>query len=437
MSRAPKDTRRWRGAQFVHCDTDNLVTLGELCATDGLITSLTKPTDAPAFDLTGKVVVPGFVQTHIHLVQTLFRGLADDLALMDWLRNRIWPLEASHDEESVYWSARLGLTELLLGGTTAILDMATVQHTDAVFRAAEECGIRLHCGSAMMDRENEAGLWQSTDRCLADACALADKWHGRGKLKYAFAPRFVPSCTEELLTQTRDMARARGCLIHTHSSENVDELALVRELTGRENVEYLHDIGLTGPDVVLAHCVHLSSKEMALLASTGTRVVHCPSSNLKLSSGYAPIPEMVDQGVHVSLGADGAPCNNRLDIFQEMRLAALIHKPRAGATALPARQVLRFATKHGAEALGHARGGQLAETYDADFVVLDPDTPATTGGTEPHGMVVYAMSPANVREVWIGGERVVADGHVVAWDTQETITEARKALDRVIRRAGL
>ena len=437
MHRAPPKPLRWRGARFVHCDDAYTVTLGELAAAGGRITSLTTPSDHPARELAGKIVVPGFVQTHVHLVQTLFRGLADDLALLDWLRTRIWPLEAAHDEDSVYWSARLGLTELLLGGTTAILDMATVHHTDSVFRAAEECGMRMHCGAAMMDRENEAGLWQPTDRCLQDACALADRWHRRGRLRYAFAPRFVPSCTEALLTQTRDEARSRGCLIHTHSSENPEELGLVRALTGRENVEYLHDIGLTGPDVVLAHCVHLTDKEIQTLASSHTRVAHCPSSNLKLASGLAPVPEMHDAGVHVSLGADGAPCNNRLDIFQEMRLAALIQKPRCGATTLPAREVLRFATRHGAEALGHHEGGLLAADHDADLVILNPDTPATTGGTEPHGLVVYAMSPANVQEVWISGEPVVAEGRVLAWDTQETIVEARKALDRVIKRAGL
>jgi len=437
MAHAPPQPMLWRGARFVHCDGAGTVTLGDLAASGGKITSLTAPTEHNARDLDGKIVVPGFVQTHIHLVQTLFRGLADDLALLDWLRTRIWPLEAAPDEDSVYWSARLGLTELLLGGTTAILDMATVHHTDAVFRAAEECGMRLHCGAAMMDRENEAGLWQPTEACLQDACALADRWHGKGRLKYAFAPRFVPSCTEALLTQTRDEARARGCLIHTHSSENPEELGLVRALTGRENVEYLHDIGLTGPDVVLAHCIHLTNKEIGLLANTGTRVVHCPSSNLKLASGLCPVPELHHAGVHVSLGADGAPCNNRLDIFQEMRLAALIHKPRCGATALPAPQILRFATRHGAEALGHDHAGLLAPDHDADLVILDPDTPATTGGTEPHGLIVYAMSPANVREVWIGGEQVVDKGQVLAWDTQETIVEARRALDRVIRRAGI
>ncbi|MCP4810487.1 MAG: amidohydrolase family protein [Proteobacteria bacterium] len=405
---------------------------------DGVIVEV-----GPALEPGGAEVVhvpgwlaPGFVQTHIHLVQTLFRGLADDLLLLDWLRTRIWPLEAAHDHDSTYWSARLGLTELLLGGTTSFLDMATVRHTDAVFQACEEAGVRAFVGRAMMDRPNEAGLSQSTEESLQGACDEADRFHGQGRLRYAFAPRFVPSCSSELLEQVAVEARKRGCLIHTHASENADEVALVRELTGRDNVVHLHERGLSGPDVCLAHCIHLTDEEEQLLADTGTRLLHCPSSNLKLGSGLARIPELIERGVHVSIGADGAPCNNRLDMFTEMRLAALIQKPRLGPTVMPAAQVLGLATRNGAEALG-LEAGVIEPGKVADFIVLSPDEVNVLPSPDPASAIVYAMTPSSVREVWIGGERMVHEGRVGGWDPEETRAGVRQAIERVARRAGL
>ena len=428
-----------QGATLLTCSPDNqIIEDGSLLIGSGRILALNEPPPpgVPIRDVRGKVLTPGFVQAHVHLVQTLFRGMADDLALLDWLRLRIWPLERAHDAESVYWSARLGLTELLLGGTTAILDMATVHHTDAVFRAAEEAGLRAFIGNAMMDRDNEAGLGTTTAANLDEAERLRARWDRQGRLRFAYAPRFVPSCSDELLRETARLARQHGCLIHTHASENRDEVAMVRRMTGMENVEYLHAVGLTGPDVVLAHCIHLTEAEIALLAQTDTTLTHCPGSNCKLASGLAQVPELRARGVRWALGADGAPCNNRLDIFAEMRLAALLQKPRLGAEAAPARDVLQMATADGAKALG-LDAGQLAVGRAADLVLLEPDLPHSFGGGPVDSKVVYSMTPVNVRSVWVGGEEVVSEGRVRGWDTAETIREARLALQRVRERAGL
>lgn len=383
-------------------------------------------------DCRGRWIAPGFVQPHMHLVQTLFRGLADDLALMDWLAGRIWPLERAHDVDSVYASARLGVSELLLGGTTSILDMATVSHTDAVFEAAAEAGMRLWCGSAMMDRDNLAGLGTTTDVAMRTANDLADRWHGRGLARYAYAPRFVPSCSDALLDAVAVEARRRGCLIHSHASENRDEVALVRELTGQDNIHHLHAHGLSGPDVVLAHCIHLSESEVESLALTRTRVAHCPSSNQKLASGLCAVPELLARGVHVSLAADGAPCNNRLDAFAEMRLAALLQSTRLGAGALPAPIVLQMATAGGAQALGFP-GGVLAAGKVADLVVLDPDV--IWSGGDPASTVVYTMDSRSIRQTWVAGKKVAEDGRVLAWDSAETSKLCRASLDRVRQRA--
>jgi 5-methylthioadenosine/S-adenosylhomocysteine deaminase len=426
------------------CDADERVVAGSLLVEDGHIADLGDPArlrqragpTARIEDLGGRWLMPGLVQTHIHLVQTLFRGMADDLALLDWLAQRIWPLERAHDRDSVYWSARLGLSELLLGGTTALLDMGTVDHTDAVFEAAAEAGLRAHVGKAMMDVENEAGLSEPTEQSLQSAMDLRDRWHGRGLLHYAFAPRFVPSCSERLLRETAAEARRTGCRLHTHASENRDEVALVRQLRGMDNVRYLDEVGFSGPDVVLAHCVHLSDEEVGLLAARGTVVAHCPSSNLKLASGVADLPRLLGEGVHCTLGADGAPCNNRLDAFAEMRLAALLQKPRHGPRAMRAGEVLRMATAEGARALGTG-AGVLAPGRPADLVELDPDVIFAWGGGDPVSAVVYALGPAAVRRVWVAGRLRVAGGAVLGWDGAETVAGCRQALARVRGRAGL
>ena len=426
----------WVGAG---AGTDSV--LGDARIVDGVIVEIAPGIDAEQAeveDLGGKWVFPGFAQSHVHLCQTLFRGLAEDLELLDWLGDRIWPLEAAHDEESTYWSARLGVTELLLGGTTSILDMGSLRHTDATFTACEQAGIRAASGRALMDRENSSGLCESLDANMRGACDEADRWHGKGRLRYAFAPRFVPSCSEELLRSVVQEARSRDCVIHTHASENESEVELVRSLTGMDNVEYLHGLGMTGSDVCLAHCIHLTDVEAEILADTGTHLLHCPSSNLKLGSGIAQIPELRARGVQVSLGADGAPCNNSLDIFREMRLAALIQKPRLGTGILESSAILEMATRAGAAASGlGAICGEIQVGKAADFVVVDPNHPTVCPQDDPVVAAVYSMSPSAIVSVWIEGVVVARDGQVLAWDSGETARGAREAASRVRKAAGL
>ena len=245
----------------------------------------------------GRVLLPGFVQTHVHLCQTLFRGAADDRALIDWLRQRVWPMEAAHTEASLYASARLGIAELMRGGTTCALTMETVRHTEAVFRAVEEAGFRATVGKCMMDAGEgvPAGLQEETEASIAESLTLLERWHERadGRIRYCFAPRFAVSCSRELLERVAQLARERRVLVHTHASENRDEIAIVERHTGLRNIAYLNEVGLAAPHVVMAHCVHLDDSEFELLRRTGTHVSHCPSSNLKLASGIARVTEML------------------------------------------------------------------------------------------------------------------------------------------------
>lgn len=393
-------------------------------------------------DARGCLVMPGFVQAHVHLCQTLFRGHAEQLQLLDWLSQRIWPFEGAHDERSLAASSALGIAELLLGGTTCALDMGTVQHTDTIFEVAAEMGIRLVSGKAMMDKGHmrPGGLKETTTDSLTESVRLAEKWHGAadGRLRYAFAPRFILSCTDELLRDAVKEARRLGCLLHTHASENPGEVEAVREATGKDNVEALHDLGLSGRDVVLAHCVWVTAGEQRILRETGTGVAHCPSTNLKLGSGVARIPELLEQGVRIGIGADGAPCNNRMSAFSEMRLAALLQKPRVGTEAMPASDVVWLATRGGARLLGLEDDiGSLEKGKKADVVVVDTRRPHLRPKADPYSTLVYAAEAADVRHVFVDGRWLVRERELVGVEMGDVLDGADAALAAVAGRAGV
>ena len=406
--------------------------------------SLPKRKGEKRHDLKGQLVIPGFVQTHVHLCQTLFRNYADDLQLLDWLRLRIWPMEGAHTEKSLYASARLGISELLASGTTTILDMGTVRHTDAIFEAAKEMGLRAFIGKCLMDRDdNPRELRETTADALRDNLAVLERWDGKenGRLRYAQAPRFLLSCTERLMHAVQDLSSAREGIVHTHSSENREEVKVVRELYGCENIEAFERLKLTGPRLVLAHCVHLNEKEEEILARSGTHVSHCPSSNLKLASGVARVPELKAKGISVSLGADGAPCNNNLNMFTEMRLASLLPKPRLGPTALPAREAFEMATIDGARALGlAAEVGSIEVGKKADLARLDLSGPSVAMELDAkrpelaYSAVVYSASPSCVRETWIDGKSVFREGRYRGGQLEEIVSTAMKERKKLLAR---
>jgi cytosine/adenosine deaminase-related metal-dependent hydrolase len=432
-----------KGARVVTMDPQRRIVDGDVLVQDGKIAAVgrtaRRPDGTTVLDCKGLVVLPGLIQAHIHLCQTLFRGLADDLALEAWLAQRIWPLEAAHTEESVYWSAMLGAAELLLGGTTAILDMETVRHTGAAFEALESIGLRATAGKCLMDAaSNPASLREPTERALQESADLCAKWHGaaEGRLRYCFAPRFAPSCTGPLLRAVSDLAARAGAVIHTHAAETPLELQIVKRETGNDELAYLDSVGISGPRAALAHCVWVDKEGIARLALQRTNVVHCPSSNLKLGSGVAPIPEMLAAGCHVGLGADGAPCNNRLDAFEEMRVAALIQKPRLGPEALPAAQALELATIGGARALGlETEIGSIEVGKRADLVVLDLEGLHTQPAeADLISRIVYSARASDVRHVLVDGRLVVKDG-VLKTAKVEEIRRAANVQARRLRRA--
>jgi len=427
-----------RDATIITLDGANRIIEGSVAIEQGRIMAV-EPSGAASFNIVfddvidgrGRALLPGFVQTHIHLCQTLFRGAADDLELIDWLKQRVWPMEAAHTPESLYASARLGIAELIKGGTTCALTMETVNHTESVFRAVEESGFRATVGKCMMDQGNgvPAALNEETEESISESLDLLKRWNGRddGRIRYCFAPRFAVSCTRGLLERVASLSRELGVMVHTHASENREEIAMVETATGKRNIEYLRDVGLTAPHVVLAHCVHLDDAEMEILRSTGAHVAHCPSSNLKLASGVARVAEMLDRGVSVSLGADGAPCNNRLDMFTEMRTAALLQKVLRGSRALPAETALRLATINGARALGLAdQIGSVEVGKRADLQLINLNRLHTTPQPDPISTIVYAAEASDVEAVIIDGRMVMQEKRLLTFKEEEVITQARE-----------
>jgi 5-methylthioadenosine/S-adenosylhomocysteine deaminase len=432
-----------KGATVITIDASGSIFEGDVLVEDGRIarmgdTAVSTPGGraTEAIEARGRVLLPGFIQTHVHLCQTLFRGAADDLSLIDWLRKRIWPMEAAHTQASLFASARLGIAELIRGGTTCALTMETVNHTEAVFEAVEQTGVRAVVGKCMMDKGDEVpdALREDTESSIAESLALLDEWDGRarGRIRYAFAPRFAVSCTRGLLERVARLSRERGVMVHTHASENLDEIRLVESETGLRNIEYLNDVGLAAPHVLLAHCVHLDDRELEILRATGTHVAHCPSSNLKLGSGIARIYEMMDRGISVSIGSDGAPCNNRLDMFTEMRTAALIQKAFHGPRALPAMATLKMATINGARALGlEGEIGSIEVGKRADLILLNLDRPHATPRPDLVSTVVYSAQPGDVETVIIDGEIVMREGRLTTMDETEVLRDATREAARI------
>jgi 5-methylthioadenosine/S-adenosylhomocysteine deaminase len=411
----------------VHVESDRILSIG---ASGG---------DGEILDASGCVVSPGLVQAHVHVCQTLLRGGADDLPLLDWLRQRVWPYEAALDERAMRAGARLAAAELLLGGTTAILDMGTVHEEDALADELAKCGLRAVIGKAMMDAGDgvPARLRESTRASLDESDRLRKSWEGaaNGRIGWAYAPRFALSCSEELLREVGARV-ADGARLHTHASEQLAEVELVRRERGDDNIDYLSKLGLGGDRAVLAHCVHATAGERRRLASEGTHVAHCPSSNLKLGSGIAPIPEMLAEGIQVALGADGAPCNNNLDALQEMRLCALLHKPRVGPAGMTAKTALDLATLGGARALGLGdQIGTLAPGKKADLIVVDLQTPHAAPASDPISALVYAARAGDVRHVVVDGRLLVRDGRLTelsGLDRTECVARAREESQRVL-----
>ena len=381
-------------------------------------------------ELPGHALIPGLINAHTHSPMTLLRGLADDLPLMTWLHEHIWPAEGRWvDTEFVADGTRLAVLEMLRGGVTCYNDMYF--HPEVTARVTAEAGMRLLAGMIVVDFPTRYA--QTAEDYLRRGLELHDHYRDHGLIRTAFAPHSPYAVSEGPLTRVRTLADELEVPVHIHLHETRDEIVQSLRDHGERPLARLSRIGLLGPQLVAIHMTQLEDTEIEQLAMTGSHVVHCPESNLKLASGFCPVAKLLAAGVNVALGTDGAASNNDLNLLAEMRTAALLAKGVAGsASAVPAEAALRMATINGAKALGiDDITGSLEPGKAADIVAVDLGNPHTQPLYHACSQMVYAASSHQVTQVWIQGRQVIRDGTPLTLEPDAILAAARRWQERI------
>ncbi len=409
-----------RAPYVVTCDDAmTVIEDGAVAVRDGIVAAVgpadAVPSDgAELIEAAGRILMPGLVNMHCHAGDSLFRGLVENLPLEPWLET-VWKAErAILDPAACRLGAELGLAELLLSGVTTVMDM--FWFPEETVRAAKALGIRVATGGIFFDPPGMDG--HLADRRLADAVAFFDAAEDEPLVFPGCLPHGTYTVSPEHLRNAARLARSRGGFVSTHAAETVAEQATVTGRYGRRVIAHLAEHDLLGPDVVLAHCVHLDAAEIGLLAASGTHVVHNPLSNLKLASGFAPVPALLKAGVNVTLGTDGAISGNDLDLWLAMRLAATLHKAVTGdAAAVTTHEALAMATKNGARALGASdRIGSIEAGKAADFILVAIDRPHAAPLFDPVAHLVYSAGRGDVTDVFVAGRQLVESGRLLTAD---------------------
>ena len=384
--------------------------------------------DLKIIDGKNKMAIPGLVNTHTHIPMTLFRGVADDLPLMEWLNDYIWKMEAKLNEDIVYAGTLLGCMEMIKSGTTTFNDMYF--YLDGIIKAVKETGIRSFLSYGMIDlfdEEKREKELKTSEETIIHIKKLNDS-----KINPVLGPHAPYTCSKELLMETHNIAKEYNVPIHIHMNETLDEIKTIKEKTGMRPFEYLNSFGFFDDvQVISAHCVHLSENEINIIKNKNIAVSHNPISNLKLASGIAPIPKLMENDILITLGTDGCGSNNNLNLFEEIKTASLIHKGISlNPTVVNANESFNFATKNGAHALG-LNAGKLVEGALADIVLVDLDRPYLIPKENMHSHLVYSFN-GNVDIVIIDGNIVLNDGKMVNIDEKKVYEMAEKAYSKLI-----
>ncbi|UVI32433.1 amidohydrolase [Paenibacillus spongiae] len=431
--------RLWiENGTFVTMDDSRPVLKGHMVVEGDRIVYLGEEPPSPApegaerLNGQGLVFMPGLINTHAHSAMSLLRGYSDDEALQVWLEQKMWPMEAKFTDDDVRWGTSLAVAEMLKSGTTTFVDMYDRMHI--VAEVVEQSGIR-----GVLTR-GVIGLCPpdvQTEK-LIEAKQFAKDWNGQagGRITTMMSPHAPYTCPPDYIERIVEAAHELDVPLHTHMSESLAEVEQNVKDYGRRPVEHLDKLGFFSKPALLAHAVHLNDEEIALLAERGAAISHNPASNLKLASGVARVPQLLKAGVTVSLGTDSAASNNNLDLFDEIRLAALIHKGVSGdPTAVPASEALKLGTVYGARALGkHSLLGVLKPGMKADFIAIDAEQPHFYPQTEMVSHLVYSGSGRDVKHVWIDGRQVVSSGECLLIDEAKVKAEAQSCFERLLAR---
>ncbi|AIQ48136.1 N-ethylammeline chlorohydrolase [Paenibacillus sp. FSL R7-0273] len=424
------------GGRFLVPGSIQPVLSGYMMIEDDLITYIGE--DKPAagegvltVDGSRLLFMPGLVNTHGHAAMSLLRGYGDDMVLQSWLQEKMWPMEAKFTGDDVYWGTALSVLEMLKGGTTTFLDM--YDHMDRVAEVTEQSGIRgvLMRGAIGLCPEDVQ------NQKLAEAVEFARNWHGKadGRITAMLSPHAPYTCPPDFFMKFVQAAHDLDLPMHTHMSETRHEVEQNVADYGLRPVAHLEKLGMFTRPSLIAHGVHLNDEEIEILAKYNVGVSHNPGSNLKLASGVARVPELLKAGVKVSLGTDGAASNNNLDMFEEMRLAALIHKGVSGdPTAVPAPEALLMATEYGAASIYLNNVGRLAAGMKADFIAIDIDQPHLLPHSDLLSHAVYSASAKDVEHVWVNGKQVVKHGQCLTLDEEEIRRKAQETFESLLKR---
>ena len=398
--------------------------------------------DAEIYDVQGKIILPGLVNTHVHLSQQLGRGVADDVVLLTWLRERVWPYESSFNYEDSLISSTACCVELIKTGVTTFLE-AGGQYVDAMAEAVEKCGLRACLSKSTMDEgEGLPKAWQKTTQEELDFQEeLFKKYNDTadGRIKIWFGLRTIFNNSDELIKGTKTLADKYNTGIHMHVLEVKEEMDYTRATRGETTVEHMNRLGALGPNLVAAHTVWLTEREIALFRLYDVKVSHNPGAAMKVVLGFAKIPEMLEKGIAVSIGTDGAPSNNRMDMMRDMYLTSLIHKGRTlNPKTVSAEQVLEMATINGARcALMEKEIESLEVGKKADLIILNPDTIHSLPVIDPVANIVYAMSSENVESNMCNGKWLMKNREILFLDEKDLLEKVKIQNKKVMAKAGI
>lgn len=407
------------------------ITQGDLCIGDGKILSVGEcPQDFTAdktIDGSSKLTLPGLINCHTHSYMSLFRNIADDLSFEDWLFGNIMPREDALTAEDGYWGAMLSCAEMIKTGTTCFMDMHMFPKMTA--KAADMLGMRavMTRGLTGSDRNDEGGI-----RRVNEHFDEMEAFKDNSRITFKMGPHAIYTCGKDYLKWLIEKAQETGQEFHIHLSETKNEVDNCMKEHGKSPVEYLNDMGFFDINTCAAHCVHLSERDMDILAEKNVSVIHNPRSNLKLANGTAPVPRMLEKGINVCMGTDSQASNNALNMFSDMNYAALLHKGATGVpTVCPAGKVLDFATVNGAKALGIPDIGEIKAGYKADIAILDLDRPQFYPRNDLIAALVYSANGSEVDTVIINGEIVLENGRLTKFDDQEIYAKAQEIGERI------
>lgn len=379
-------------------------------------------------DCTNKLVTPGFVNAHTHAAMTLLRSYADDMLLMDWLQNKIWPAEANLTGEDVSCGTLLAIAEMIKSGTTTFADMYFFM--PEVAEAVKESGIR-----AMLSR-GMTGITPTAEQALTESEAFYKEYHNSadGRITVMLAPHAPYTCPPRYLKRVVDLAARLGAEINIHLSETKGEVAECQKEYGKSPIALMNELGVFDLGTLAAHCVHVSPEDIAIMKEKNVRVVHNPGSNMKLASGIAPVPEMLSAGICVSLGTDGASSNNNLDMLEEIRLAATLHKAHTlDPLVIPAKTAFAMATTYGAKALGLEKIGEIKTGYKADIVLWDTEAPHWYPRHDALSLLTYAANAGDVDTVIVNGKILLDHKKLTTIDEERLLYEANKRALQLIK----